>query len=119
MEGNLAYFYTSRTCVYVSHLLYVDDTLIFLNATITSVKRCMDFLKSYCDCSSQWINTDKSSLITFGKFSDGRMESLRLLTRFQSKISCFEYFGVPIIQGRTKVSHFEKMVGKVRRSVSG
>lgn len=42
--GNIAYYYTPRACLPVSHLLYVDDTLIFLNARLSSVIGCKAFL---------------------------------------------------------------------------
>lgn len=45
MEGNITYFCTPRACLPMSHFLYADNTLIFLNKRLTLVNGCMKFLQ--------------------------------------------------------------------------
>lgn len=66
----------------------------------------------------QKVNVGKSSLITYAKFLEERMEALKIENDFVAQKSCFEYLDVPVFQGRTNGSQFGKMVTRVRNKVS-
>lgn len=44
-----ATFTTSGNCPLISHLLYADDTIIFVNGTKSSLSKLMDFLSRALD----------------------------------------------------------------------
>ena len=46
----------------ISHLLYADDTLLFLKATGRNCCHLVKILKEYCAASSQAVNLQKSSV---------------------------------------------------------
>ena len=46
----------------VSHLLFVDDSLLFFKANRESADEVKDVLHIYCRASGQRINMDKSSI---------------------------------------------------------
>ena len=46
----------------VNHLLFVDDSLLFFEASDESATRVRDILTTYCNASGQRINRDKSSI---------------------------------------------------------
>ena len=47
---------------WVTHLLFADDSLIFINASNPSALRLYEILKIYGDASGQCINRDKNSI---------------------------------------------------------
>lgn len=47
---------------WVNHLLFADDSLIFISAKIQSVDRLNDILRIYAECSGQAVNREKSSV---------------------------------------------------------
>lgn len=47
---------------WVSHLLFADDSLIFINASSQSVLRLNKIMRIYGDASGQCVNRDKSSI---------------------------------------------------------
>jgi hypothetical protein len=46
----------------VNHLLFADDSLLFLKARVEGAVEVHDMLGKYCNASGQRINLDKSSL---------------------------------------------------------
>lgn len=44
----------------VSHMLYVDDVLIFTNSSKNNLKKLMHFLKDYANQSGHAFNAEKS-----------------------------------------------------------
>jgi hypothetical protein len=46
----------------VSHLLFVDDSLIFINANWVSARRLDEILQIYDEASSQCVNKGKSAM---------------------------------------------------------
>ena len=47
---------------WVNHLLFADDSLIFLSAKTQSTERLNEILRIYADCSGQAVNREKSSI---------------------------------------------------------
>lgn len=57
----------------VSHLLFVDDSLLFFKANRESVEEIKNLLIEYCQASGQQVNLDKSAI----HFTKGCSNSLR------------------------------------------
>lgn len=60
---------------WINHLLFADDSLIFMSASIQSGERLNEILRIYGDCSGQSVNREKSSIF-----------SVRILQNIFSKI---------------------------------
>lgn len=58
-EKRIDCFYTPRVCTLVTHLLFADDTLLFLNGKLTRIRRIVDFLKRYCKTLGEKLNKGK------------------------------------------------------------
>ena len=56
----------------VSHLLFTDDSLLFLRANKESAEEVNEILQLYCSASGQQVNMDKSSI----HFAKGCQESV-------------------------------------------
>ena len=57
----------------VNHLLFADDSLLFVKANASGATDVRDLLHKYCEASGQRINLDKSSIF----FSKGSPEAIR------------------------------------------
>lgn len=64
-RGVLHGFKVSSTGIPISHLFFVDDSILFGNATVDKVNGIMEVLKVYARGSSQVINMSKSSIFFF------------------------------------------------------
>lgn len=53
----------SRDCPVVSHLLFVDDSLLFMPTTDENIDSLLFVLHEYCSASGQMVNLQKSSVI--------------------------------------------------------
>ncbi|OVA08894.1 Reverse transcriptase zinc-binding domain [Macleaya cordata] len=112
-------FHTPRQCDPVTHLLYADDTIIFLNGMETSVKGCMEFLDRFCLCSGQKINVEKSSFMMYSKTPNTLINSIVRITGYQHKVNHMTYLGTPIYDGRVKVIYFDDLLTKIRNKIAG
>jgi hypothetical protein len=54
---------------WVNHLLFADDSLIFISANVQSTVRLNDILRIYGECSGQRVNRDKSAIFFHSKYS--------------------------------------------------
>lgn len=53
----------ARNCISISHLLFVDDVIIFAKSTTREASFIKSCLNTYCKWSGQAINTSKSSIL--------------------------------------------------------
>ncbi|XP_058111784.1 uncharacterized protein LOC131255108 [Magnolia sinica] len=81
-------FRIRRGCPTPSHLLYADNTLLFLNGSRMPLLAVNDFLSSFQAASGQRINRSKSCFICSDNLSTGRVKAIeRLLDRVEKKVS--------------------------------
>lgn len=93
----------SRKAPPITHCLSADDLLFFVKASINNCESLNSILKTYCQCSAQVINLDKSSLI----FSKNVQEDL--------KISISNIFNIPILDKPGKNLGLPSDWGKSKR----
>ncbi|XP_070677505.1 uncharacterized protein [Malus domestica] len=86
----------------ISHILFADDTLLFLKADGKNCRNLVDLIKLYCDASGQLVNFQKSS-VYFGANIPRRVSAeLANILRVQVVLDPGAYMGVPAIWGRSK-----------------
>ena len=104
---------------WVNHLLFVDDSFIFMNAQATSAIRLNEVLQIYGDCSGQCINRDKSSIY----FSPNTPEPVRLLLKefLNISVEAFSerYLGLPTVVDRITSGTFEFLRERMRSKLQG
>lgn len=83
------------SCPTLSHLLFADDAIFFLNGTITEAQNLANILNQYCFALGQAINLNKSGIF-FGK---GCPHSLKSNIAHQLRVPIMEktgkYLGIP------------------------
>ncbi|KAL9691024.1 hypothetical protein QQ045_011441 [Rhodiola kirilowii] len=105
--------------MYVNHLLYADDLLLFTNGSKPSLNQLKDLVKEFCTISDQALNNEKS-LVFFSKdITPVRKKDILDLTGFSEGTLPVPYLGAPLFRGIAKIEYFSYLVDRVRRRISG
>jgi hypothetical protein len=101
----------------ITHLLFADDSIVFLEASIESLGVLHNILQVYEECSGQRVNRQKSSIF-FGKgSSDEDKTGLKEAIDISCEALSEKYLGLPTVVGRSKDGAFkhlpERSWGKV------
>ncbi|XP_058080640.1 uncharacterized protein LOC131228795 [Magnolia sinica] len=105
--------------VLVSHLLFADDTLLFLNGGICSIRATKQFLERYQQVSGQKVNIQKSFFIHSEVMAPSQTASIRRELGMRASVDGFTYLGVPISVGHWKKDAFQRIVDVVATRISG
>ncbi|CAA7397123.1 unnamed protein product [Spirodela intermedia] len=62
-RGLIQPYHSKRGCPIISHSLFADDAILFLNGCETSIKGLMTIISSYERAAGQLVNASKSSFI--------------------------------------------------------
>lgn len=103
---------------WMSHLLFADDSLIFIIAKSESAARLNEILHIYGSASGQCVNRDKSDIY----FSSNTPQSVKLALKglLDIHVEAFSerYLGLPTALGRITSSTFdhigERAMGKIQ-----
>uniref|UniRef100_A0A803PZ98 Reverse transcriptase domain-containing protein n=1 Tax=Cannabis sativa TaxID=3483 RepID=A0A803PZ98_CANSA len=103
----------------LSHLLFADDSLIFLDANLEDSNALKEVLGNYEKMSGQCINFEKTEMCVGCKVSDSVATSLAsnlgvTLVKHHTK-----YLGMPTFVGKNKKQVFGKIRGKIEAKLKG
>uniref|UniRef100_A0A803P9R9 Reverse transcriptase domain-containing protein n=1 Tax=Cannabis sativa TaxID=3483 RepID=A0A803P9R9_CANSA len=103
----------------LTHLLFADDCLIFVDATMEESKAIKEVLDSYSALSGQCINFTKSNLCVGNKIksTDGQWLASALGVTFTENHS--KYLGLPAFVGKNKKEAFGLVRNKVWEKLQG
>jgi hypothetical protein len=103
----------------VTHLLFADDSIVFLEANNGNVLALKRILQQYEESSGQRVNLQKSS-IYFGKGSTAALRtSLKETIGIQCEALSERYLGLPTVVGRSKYGAFKHLSDRSRGKVAG
>ena len=97
----------------ISHLLFVDDSLLFCQATKKETKVMMEILKLYAEASGQCINMDKSSVYFSSNTSPQNRDLIKALLGVREVDRFESYLGLLTLVGRKKYHTFSFLKDKV------
>ena len=104
---------------WVNHLLFADDSLIFISATEESADRLSQILQIYAACSGQSVNKEKSSVF----FTSNTPTLIRniIKQRLGIMVEAFSerYLGLPTAVGRITSDTFDHIGDRARGSMQG
>ncbi|XP_058068848.1 uncharacterized protein LOC131218185 [Magnolia sinica] len=112
-------FKLRRGCPQISHLLNADDTLLFLNGSLSLIRVMKAFLDSYQEASGQSINQRKSSFIYANNLTPTRIRSIERALEISKAASPLTYLGVPLAVDRLKSVAFQPLLDRVEARISG
>uniref|UniRef100_A0A803PGT3 Reverse transcriptase domain-containing protein n=1 Tax=Cannabis sativa TaxID=3483 RepID=A0A803PGT3_CANSA len=103
----------------LTHLLYADDSLIFLDATAEEGAALKEVLRHYSAMSGQCINFNKSSLCVGRKISHAQGQRLANSMGVTLIENHSKYLGLPAFVGRNKKEVFGMIRKKVWEKLQG
>ena len=104
---------------HITHLLFADDSIVFLEGTKETMQTLKNILADYEVASGQKVNLQKSAVF-FGKGTlDGDKEELKHVLQISEEALSERYLGLPTLVGRSKDGTFKYVEESVRGKVSG
>ncbi|XP_058106493.1 uncharacterized protein LOC131249745 [Magnolia sinica] len=108
---------TRRGNLTISHLLFADDTTVFINGGSTSLNNLMAFLQNFNRVSGLKINLTKSSfMVSSARSRIWRTERLTGITR---ATSIFSYLGVSLSKGKIWATTYQPLVKRIVSRIAG
>ena len=116
-EGKIEGVAVCRGAPILSHLFFVDNSLIFCKASLEECDSLQHVLKVYEDASSQQLNRAKTSMFFSSNTNQQLQEEIK--TRFGARIirQHEKYFGLPSLVGRNKRNTFNAVKEKLAKKV--
>ncbi|XP_042969076.1 uncharacterized protein LOC122301760 [Carya illinoinensis] len=103
-NGNIVPFSHPRGTPLVSHLLYADDIVLFVNGRRSSLQEVRDICATYEEWSGQMVSKEKSCIFFSKHAAVGRKRSSLMLTSFSEGFFPVKYLGVPLMAVMTALN---------------
>jgi hypothetical protein len=109
----------AHTAPAVNHLLFADDSLLFLKASDEGAREIVSLLEQYCNASGQRINLDKSSIFFSKGCPEGIRESIKAILNVANETLNEKYLGMPSDVGRSKSGVFKYLKDRIWKKIQG
>ena len=110
---------SSQHGVCISHLLFVDDSLLFCRASVEECQRLLHILETYEAASGQAINRQKTSLFFTTNTKPEVRRAIQQMMSARIMSSGEKYLGLPMASGKSKVNTFKELQEKITKMVMG
>jgi hypothetical protein len=91
----------------INHLLFVDDSLLFFQASVEGAVEINSVLEAYCNASGQRVNMDKSSIFCSKGCPEGARQEIENVLQVERETLNEKYFGMPSDVGISKSGVFK------------
>lgn len=105
--------------MFVSHLAFADDVLIFTNGAKSALQKMLSFLQEYEHISRHRINPQKSCFLTHRNIANFKRQIIAWTTGFTYRCLPITYLGAPLYIGPKKVFLFDELVAKILEWITG
>jgi hypothetical protein len=103
----------------ITHLLFADDSVVFLEANSANMMALKSVLQQYESCSGQRVNIQKSSIF-FGKgCTDAVKDEVKNVIGISCEALSEKYLGLPTQVGRSKDGAFRHLPERKWAKISG
>jgi hypothetical protein len=103
----------------VNHLLFADDSLLFVKANDEGAMEVNQILDKYCNASGQRINLDKSSIFFSKGCPEGRRTSVKNILNVANETLNEKYLGMPSDVGRSTNGAFKFLKDRIWKRIQG
>ncbi|KAL0421046.1 UNVERIFIED_CONTAM: putative mitochondrial protein [Sesamum latifolium] len=101
----------------ITHLLFVDDLMLFSRGDLPSVHILMECLREFRDVSGLDVNASKSSIFTAG-IVNYELDGILARTEFTRGEMPMRYLGIPLAAQRLLVSDYSPLVDRIANCIS-
>ncbi|KAM1672854.1 hypothetical protein ACFXTN_037707 [Malus domestica] len=103
----------------ISHILFADDTLIFIKAEEENCRNLIQLIDNFCAASGQHVNKSKSSVCFGSNVPEEVSRHLSTILGFEWVGDPGMYLGVPAIWGRSKKAGLAYVKGRLLDKLQG
>jgi len=103
----------------ISHLLFTDDSYLFIKANEKETQALKDILDTYASASGQLINMQKSEIYFSRNVPATKKNTLSNMLRVLECIGTGKYLGLPSMIGRSKKFIFNYIKDRIWNRISG
>ena len=103
----------------LTHLLFVDDSLLFYRATIEVCRKIMKILEIYEEGLGQKVYKNKTTIFFSKSTPEGTKVEIKEALGLQEIVHYDKYLGLPSLVGRKKKESFNFIKEKVWRKLQG
>ncbi|MBA0575583.1 hypothetical protein Golob_023901, partial [Gossypium lobatum] len=107
----------SRSGPAITHLLFVDDCILFAEATERGARSLKHILKDYEVSSGQCVNFDKSSVFFSTNTKDGEREVVSQILGVRRANDLERYLGLPSMVGKRKRLSFQILKDRLKQKI--
>ncbi|XP_077219707.1 uncharacterized protein LOC143853893 [Tasmannia lanceolata] len=101
----------------ITHLLFADDLMLFLNGDLSSAKGILSCLKNFSKITGLEANLDKSEVFFSGTDSRTKRSILEVLKIREARMP-IRYLGIPLFTSNLRAQDCWSLTGKIRRRIS-
>lgn len=105
----------------VSHLLFVDDLLLFARATISQVRVVNNTMNEFCSASGLKVNFEKSKVLCSRDVPRRRQRTNRNISNIQLTTRLEKHLGIPLMMGgvgRQDLVHLDFIMDKLTQKLA-
>jgi hypothetical protein len=108
-----------RGGIRINHLFFADDSLLFCKSNIFEWMQIQEILDVYERASGQKINKEKTSIFFSRNTKQETKDHILSIAGVNSTNSYEKYLGLPPLVGRSRMSTFTGIQGKIWERISG
>lgn len=97
----------------ISHLTFVDDILLFVEASVEQIGELSLVLGKFCKPSCQKVNNSKIVIHFSKNVLLEKQNHIEIAGGFKTTSKLWKYLRIPIIHGRVRISTFQSMINRV------
>jgi hypothetical protein len=106
-QGSLQELHICRRALGIAHLLFADDTLLFMHISDEQTKAIKHVMSTYEKCSDQLINPSNCSMMFGPLCTEERKETALRVLNMPCTTQEEKYLGLPTPEGRMNKDKFK------------
>ena len=118
-NGDITGFSLCKHGPKLTHLFFVDDSLLFCRANSTECSKVMDLLSVYEDVSGQKINRDKTALFFSKSVTEANRQIIKGILGVREIRHYEKYLGLPSLTRKGKRVSFDYIKERIWRKLQG
>jgi hypothetical protein len=107
------------TAPVVNHLLFADDSLLFVKASEERAQEAKALFDKYCEALGQRVNLDKSSVFFSKSCPESTRHSVKTILQVPNETLNEKYLGMPSDIGRSLNVAFKYLRDRVWKRIQG